>query len=130
VNRGYLLTGDTLFVSGVGRPDLGGRALEWGRDLYKTIHDRLRAVGDDVLVLPAHSSGPPEQRPDGTVAARLGGSPREESRCGWMRSFLREAEFAAGHALRNTPGFAGSISATPHWPMNSSNWNSARTNAP
>jgi len=99
VNRGYLLTGDTLFVSGVGRPDLGGHALEWGRDLYKTIHDRLRAVGDDVQVLPAHSSGPLEQRPDGTVAARLGDlRAKNPSMRLDEESFLREAESAAGHA--------------------------------
>ena len=99
VNRGYLLTGDTLFVSGVGRPDLGGHALEWGRDLYKTIHDRLRVVGDDVQVLPAHSSGPLEQRPDGTVAARLGDlRAKNPSMRLDEESFLREAELAAGHA--------------------------------
>jgi glyoxylase-like metal-dependent hydrolase (beta-lactamase superfamily II)/rhodanese-related sulfurtransferase len=99
VNRGYLLTGDTLFVSGVGRPDLGGHVLEWGRDLYKTIHDRLRQVQDDVQVLPAHSSGPLEQRPDGTVAARLGDL-REKNPSMQLdeESFLREAESASGHA--------------------------------
>ena len=99
VNRAYLLTGDTLFVSGVGRPDLGGHALEWGRDLYKTIHDRLRAVGDDVQVLPAHSSGPLEQRPDGAVAAQLGDlRAKNPSMRLDEESFLREAESAAGHA--------------------------------
>jgi glyoxylase-like metal-dependent hydrolase (beta-lactamase superfamily II) len=99
VNGGCLLTGDTLFVSGVGRPDLGGHAREWGRDLYRTIHDRLRVVGDDVLVLPAHSSGPLEQRRDGTIAARMGDLRLNNPT---MRldeeSLLREAELAAGHA--------------------------------
>jgi glyoxylase-like metal-dependent hydrolase (beta-lactamase superfamily II) len=99
VNGGYLLTGDTLFVSGVGRPDLGGQALEWGRDLYKTIHDRFRVVGDDVLVLPAHSSGPLEQRPDGTIAARMGDLRRDNPSMQLdEESLLRKAELAAAHA--------------------------------
>jgi glyoxylase-like metal-dependent hydrolase (beta-lactamase superfamily II)/rhodanese-related sulfurtransferase len=99
VDESYLLTGDTLFVTGVGRPDLGGHALEWGRDLYKTIHDRLRPVGDDVQVLPGHSSGPLEERPDGTIAARLGDlRAKNPSMRLEEKSFLREAESAAEHA--------------------------------
>lgn len=99
VNGGCLLTGDTLFVSGVGRPDLGGRALEWGRDLYETIHNRLRAVGDEVRVLPAHSNGPAEQQRDGTVGARMGDLRLLNST---MRldeeALLHAVELAAGHA--------------------------------
>ena len=31
VDGSYLLTGDTLFVASVGRPDLGGHVVEWGQ---------------------------------------------------------------------------------------------------
>ena len=51
-----LLTGDTLFVDDVGRPDLGGQAAAWARDLYQTLHERLRPLGDAIVVLPAHAS--------------------------------------------------------------------------
>ena len=48
VDGRYLLTGDTLFVSSVGRPDLGGHVVEWGRDLFFSLRDRLgRPVGRD-----------------------------------------------------------------------------------
>jgi glyoxylase-like metal-dependent hydrolase (beta-lactamase superfamily II) len=67
-----LLTGDTLFVSSVGRPDLAGKALEWGRELHATLHRRLAAVPDGVLVLPAHTAGPHEIGADGIVSAPLG----------------------------------------------------------
>lgn len=67
----YLLSGDTLFVRGVGRPDLGGRALEWGRELYRTLHERLARLPDDTLILPAHSAGPDEMGADGVVCGRL-----------------------------------------------------------
>jgi glyoxylase-like metal-dependent hydrolase (beta-lactamase superfamily II) len=67
-----LLTGDTLFVSSVGRPDLAGKAAEWGRELHATLHRRLAAVPDGALVLPAHTAGPREIGADGIVGARLG----------------------------------------------------------
>lgn len=68
----FLLSGDTLFVEGVGRPDLGGRAAEWGAALHQTLVERLAALDDDVVVLPAHYQDRRERRADGVYAARLG----------------------------------------------------------
>jgi glyoxylase-like metal-dependent hydrolase (beta-lactamase superfamily II) len=68
----HLFTGDTLFVSSVGRPDLGGHVVEWGRALFRTLHERIAALPDDTVVLPAHYSGAAEIGPDGVVAGRLG----------------------------------------------------------
>ena len=68
----HLLTGDTLFVRSVGRPDLGGHVDAWGRALFHTLHERLAALPDDVTILPAHYGGPDEIGPDGVVAASLG----------------------------------------------------------
>ena len=72
VGDDLLLTGDTLFVQSVGRPDLAGKAREWGRELHRTLHARMERVADEVLVLPAHSGGVGEMRPDGVVVERLG----------------------------------------------------------
>jgi glyoxylase-like metal-dependent hydrolase (beta-lactamase superfamily II) len=72
VGRRHLLTGDTIFVSGIGRPDLGGYVAEWGRVLYHTLHERLGALPDDVVILPAHYADVSEIRDDGVVAGRLG----------------------------------------------------------
>lgn len=68
----YLLTGDTVFVAGVGRPDLGGHVDEWGRTLFTTLTERLAPLGDDVLVLPAHYAGAREIGAGGIVSGRLG----------------------------------------------------------
>ena len=68
----YLFSGDTLFVHGVGRPDLGGQAEEWGRALFRTLHVRLAELTDGTLVLPAHSAGLVEARADGVIATKLG----------------------------------------------------------
>lgn len=72
VDGRYLLSGDTVFVESVGRPDLGGKAAEWAHDLFATLYARLDSVQDDVLVLPAHYSTPKEIRDGGLVAERLG----------------------------------------------------------
>jgi glyoxylase-like metal-dependent hydrolase (beta-lactamase superfamily II)/rhodanese-related sulfurtransferase len=68
----YLLTGDTLFVGGVGRPDLGHKAEEWAQLLYRTLFERLARLPDDVLILPAHYATMAEMRADGVVGIALG----------------------------------------------------------
>ena len=53
----FLLTGDTLFVGAVGRPDLPGRARENAELLYASIHDKLLTLPDDIEIYPGHFSG-------------------------------------------------------------------------
>jgi glyoxylase-like metal-dependent hydrolase (beta-lactamase superfamily II)/rhodanese-related sulfurtransferase len=72
VNDRYLLTGDTLFVGSIGRPDLGDKAEEWAQLLYRTLFDRIARLPDDLLILPAHYSDITEMRRDGIVATTLG----------------------------------------------------------
>ena len=56
-----VLTGDTLFIGDVGRPDLraslGWSANELGERLYDSLHDKLMRLPDEVLVYPAHGAG-------------------------------------------------------------------------
>jgi len=56
-----VLTGDTLFVGDVGRPDLraslGWSATELGRMLYDSLHDKLLKLPDSTKVYPAHGAG-------------------------------------------------------------------------
>jgi hydroxyacylglutathione hydrolase len=53
----FVLTGDTLFVGAVGRPDLPGRAEENAAELYDNIHQKLLTLPDDLEVFPAHFAG-------------------------------------------------------------------------
>ena len=66
-----LLTGDTVFVRGVGRPDLTGKAEELARELFHTVHDRLRPLDPETMILPAHWSFDNEIGPDGLVRTDL-----------------------------------------------------------
>lgn len=54
-----VLTGDSLLVGGVGRPDLAGDELiqEQISSLYASLHDRLCSLPADIEVCPAHGRG-------------------------------------------------------------------------
>ena len=56
-----VLTGDTLFIGDVGRPDLraalGYSATELADLLYDSLHSKLLALPDETLVYPAHGAG-------------------------------------------------------------------------
>ncbi|QDU66106.1 MBL fold metallo-hydrolase [Engelhardtia mirabilis] len=55
------LTGDTLFIGDVGRPDLlasiGFTREELGGMLYDSLHEKLMKLPDETLVYPAHGAG-------------------------------------------------------------------------
>ena len=72
VDGRYLMTGDAVFISGVGRPDLGGETEPWARDLYRTIHEQLAPLDRDLEVCPAHYTSRLESQSDGTLRRRLG----------------------------------------------------------
>jgi len=56
-----VLTGDTLFIGDVGRPDLraalGWSATELGSMLFDSVHTKLLTLPDQSLVYPAHGAG-------------------------------------------------------------------------
>jgi hydroxyacylglutathione hydrolase len=53
----FVVTGDTLFVGAVGRPDLAGRETEMAGMLYDSLHEKLLTLPSDMEVFPAHQSG-------------------------------------------------------------------------
>jgi len=54
-----VLTGDTLFLGDVGRPDLSRRysPVQLAGMLYDSLHGKLLTLADEVLVYPAHGAG-------------------------------------------------------------------------
>jgi rhodanese-related sulfurtransferase/glyoxylase-like metal-dependent hydrolase (beta-lactamase superfamily II) len=54
-----VLTGDTLFLGDVGRPDLSRRytPAQLAGMLYDSLHNKILRLQDDVLVYPAHGAG-------------------------------------------------------------------------
>ncbi|KVD85845.1 MBL fold metallo-hydrolase [Burkholderia ubonensis] len=96
----FALTGDTLFVGAVGRPDLAGREREMAGQLYDSIHGKLLLLPDAVEIYPAHQAG-------SVCGAGLSGKPSStlafEKRFNPMLSLPREAfieQLTAGMASR------------------------------
>lgn len=72
VNDKYLLSGDTVFVGGLGRPDLGGKAREWAQSLYETVMTKIANLSDEIVVLPSHFADVQEINASGFVGEMLG----------------------------------------------------------
>jgi hydroxyacylglutathione hydrolase len=53
----FLLTGDTLFVGAIGRPDLPGNVKESAAQLYESLHQKLLVLPETLEIYPAHFSG-------------------------------------------------------------------------
>ncbi|SDK29520.1 MBL fold metallo-hydrolase [Sediminibacillus albus] len=71
VDNQYLLTGDTLFVQSIGRPDLAGKAAEWAGHLHSTLYDRFPRLPQHLNVLPTHFSNIGELNEQGNVQSTL-----------------------------------------------------------
>ncbi len=67
-----ILTGDTVFVRGLGRPDLTGKASELASELFHTIHERLAPLDRSTTVMPAHWTLSDEIDDQGMVQTTLG----------------------------------------------------------
>lgn len=102
VNNRFMLSGDTIFVGGLGRPDLGGKAREWAEMLYDTVFKKLSTLADDILVLPAHYADIQEMNENGIVGALLGDI-RKSNRA--MQEIAKEefTEIVVGSAQTQTP---------------------------
>jgi glyoxylase-like metal-dependent hydrolase (beta-lactamase superfamily II)/rhodanese-related sulfurtransferase len=55
VDERFLLSGDTLFIGSIGRPDLGGKARAWIPLLFDSLKQVLE-LPDPTIALPAHFS--------------------------------------------------------------------------
>ena len=93
-----LLTGDTLFLDGVGRPDLADQAEPFARDLHRSLHTKVIALPVEAVVLPAHYGDHVEVVPGRIVGASLG-----ELRAKMPQLTWTEEEFVTWAAGRATP---------------------------
>jgi glyoxylase-like metal-dependent hydrolase (beta-lactamase superfamily II) len=82
----FVLTGDTLFSGGVGRPDLLGSGAErkLAEQLYESLHGKLLTLPDHLEVYPAHFGG---------AACGKGLSGKPHSTIGFERRFNPALQF-------------------------------------
>lgn len=53
----FVMTGDTLFVGAIGRPDLAGMEREMAAQLYDSLHQKLLTLPADLEIYPGHQAG-------------------------------------------------------------------------
>jgi len=54
INGKFLLTGDSLFLDGLARPDLRDNTHDLVQELYRTYKTRFLTLPESVLILPGH----------------------------------------------------------------------------
>ena len=95
-----VLTGDSLFVGDVARPDLAIEPREGAAGIFRSLHERLLAMPDDVEVWPGHLGG--------SACGSAGIDHKSSSTIGFERAhnralrFETEAEFVEDAV--STPG--------------------------
>jgi rhodanese-related sulfurtransferase/glyoxylase-like metal-dependent hydrolase (beta-lactamase superfamily II) len=80
-----VLTGDSLFVGDVARPDLAVEPAEGARDLYRSLRERIFSLPDEVEVWPGHLGG--------SLCGSSGIDHRTSSTIGFERTHNRAASF-------------------------------------
>ncbi len=53
----FVVTGDTLFVGAIGRPDLAGQEREMAGVLHDSLHAKLLVLPNEIEVYPGHQAG-------------------------------------------------------------------------
>lgn len=97
----YLLSGDSLFLESIARPDLGGKAEAWAPLLYDSLQ-RMSRLPDDTVVLPAHFSDIAKADARGIFHATLG--VLKQNNPGLRKLAEGEAAFC-DYLLANLPEF-------------------------
>jgi glyoxylase-like metal-dependent hydrolase (beta-lactamase superfamily II) len=54
IDNQYIITGDTVFIYSIGRPDLGGMAQEWSKMLFATMTQKIMQWDNTIVALPGH----------------------------------------------------------------------------
>ena len=72
IDNSYLISGDAVFILSIGRPDLGGKAVEWSKMLFKTVSTKIADLDDAVIVLPGHYMDWSELNQEKVFAASIG----------------------------------------------------------
>ena len=84
----FVITGDTLFVGAIGRPDLAGQEKEMAGQIWDSVHDKLLSLPSEIEIYAGHVAG-------SVCGAGISGKPAStigfEKRLNPMLSLTRDA---------------------------------------
>jgi glyoxylase-like metal-dependent hydrolase (beta-lactamase superfamily II)/rhodanese-related sulfurtransferase len=83
-----LFTGDTLFVDGIGRPDLRDKAKEFTENLYNTLQQKIMKLPTNIFILPGHFDK--DVKTDEFLASTLGQVKKKNQ---FLNSTITKEEF-------------------------------------
>jgi hydroxyacylglutathione hydrolase len=99
-----VLTGDTLLIGDVGRPDLASRpdtpSTEMAHQLYRSLYDKLLTLPDQTRVFPAHGAGSPCAR---HLSVETSSTIGEQRRTNHALALCDEAGFVAAVTAGQPP---------------------------
>ena len=72
IDNKFLISGDAVFILSIGRPDLGGKAVEWSKLLFDTIQSKIEPMDKKIVILPGHYLEWSELNSDKLFAETLG----------------------------------------------------------
>jgi len=72
IDNKFMVSGDTIFILSIGRPDLGGKAEEWSKLLFNSLKTKIAELKDDLIILPGHYIQWSEANPDQMFIDTLG----------------------------------------------------------
>ena len=102
VNGRFLLSGDSIFIESIARPDLGGRGEAWAPIHYHSLR-KLLSLPDETVILPGHFSSLGEANAEGIFAKSLGELKRQNE--GLQMAQRTEEEEFVRYILSSLPLF-------------------------
>ena len=102
----YLVSGDTVFILSIGRPDLGGKAEEWAKLLYDTLKTKIAGLSDDLIILPGHYIEWSEANPEQMFIDTLGSIKQKNSEIYGIQEEDRFVNFIKDNIREQPPEYA------------------------
>lgn len=102
IDEKYLISGDTVFIHSIGRPDLGGKAEEWSKSLFESLTKKVQSLDHNINVLPGHYMDWTEANSDLFFSEKLGKIIENNADVYQMESPEQFTQFIKDH-MRESP---------------------------
>jgi glyoxylase-like metal-dependent hydrolase (beta-lactamase superfamily II) len=106
IDNKFMVTGDTVFILSIGRPDLGGKVEEWSKLLFNTLKTKIAELHDDLIILPGHYIEWSEANPDQLFIDTLGSIKQKNADIYNIDEEVEFARFIKNNMRQQPPEYA------------------------